>query len=255
VDLNGTIAGNMASMKTDLDIRTNLGSASVDGTFGNLTTPESFKYDAAIAARALDLGKIMQNEEAFGTITASVRAKGQGTDPKTANADITGTIQSAVINKYNYTNVQVNASIAKQQLVADMNINDPNIHLALNAKSDLSAEFPSVQLSANIDSIKTLPLHLTPEALFYRGNISGNFPVTDPKNLQGQLLITNSVLVTNNQRFVLDSIDLKAGKSDSGQFYHRSKRGNQCIIIGAVQSHTNCSCHPAKHSTVLYSCS
>ena len=218
VDVNGNIAGNMASMKTDLDIRTNLGSASVDGTFGNLTTPENFKYDAAIATRALDLGKIMQNEQALGTVTASVRAKGQGTDPKTANADITGTVQSAVINKYNYTNVSLNASIAKQQLVADMNIKDPNIHLALNAKSDLSAEFPSVQLNANIDSIKTLPLQLTPEALFYRGNISGNFPVTDPKNLQGELLITNSILVTNDQRFVLDSIDLKAGKSDSGQF-------------------------------------
>ncbi len=218
VDVNGNIAGNMASMKTDLDIRTNLGSASVDGTFGNLTTPESFKYNAAVATRGLNLGKIMQNEQSFGTVTARFTAIGQGTDPKTANAEIKGVVQSAVINKYNYTNVQFNATIAKQQLVADMNVNDPNIHLAMNAKSDLSAEFPSVQLSANIDSIKTLPLNLTPEALVYRGNITGNFPITDPKNLEGELLITNSILVTGNQRFVLDSIDLKAGKSDSGQF-------------------------------------
>ena len=218
VDLNGNIVGNMASLKTDLDIRTNLGSASVDGTFGNLTTPENLKYNAAIAARGLNLGKILQNEESFGTVTANVTAIGQGTDPKTAYAEIKGVVESAVINKYNYTNVQLNATIAKQQLVADLNVNDPNIDLDLNAKSDLSAEFPSVQISASIDSIKTLPLNLTPEALVYRGNITGNFPVTDPKNLQGELLITNSILVTNNQRFVLDSIDVKAGKSDSGQF-------------------------------------
>lgn len=218
VDVNGTVAGNMASMKTDLDIKTNLGDASVDGIFGNLTTPANLRYKTVVATRSLNLGKILQNEQSFGTVTANITAVGQGTDPKTANAKIRGVVQSAVINKYNYTNVQLNAAIANQQLTADLNVNDPNIHLALNAKSDLSAEFPSVQLTANVDSIKTLPLNLTPDALIYHGNITGNFPVTDPKNLQGELLLTNSILVTKDQRFILDSIDLKAGRTDSGQF-------------------------------------
>ena len=218
IDMNGTVNGNTASMKTDLDVRTNLGSASIDGTFGNLTTPASFKYNTVIAARSLNLGKILQNEESFGTVTANVTAVGQGTDPKTANANIKGIIQSAVINKYNYTNVRLNASIARQQLVADMDISDPNIDLTLNAKSDLSAAFPTIQLTADIDSLKTLPLQLTPQALSYHGKISGNFTSTDPKNLKGDLLLTNSIIATNNQRFALDSVALKAGKTDSGQF-------------------------------------
>lgn len=218
IDLHGTIAGNMASLKTALDVSTNLGSATVNGTFGNLTTPVSFQYNTVLTTRSLNLGKILQNEQSFGTVTANVTAIGKGTDPKTANANIKGAIQSAVINKYNYTNVQLNASIARQQLLADMNVNDPNIHLALQAKSDLSARFPAVQITAAIDSVKTLPLNLTQEVLIYRGTITGNFPVTDPKNLQGELLLTNSMLVTKDQRFVVDSIEVKAGRTDSGQF-------------------------------------
>jgi translocation and assembly module TamB len=218
MDMNGTVAGNMASMRTDLDIRTNLGSASVDGTFGNLTTPANFQYNTVLSTRSLNLGKILQNEQSFGTVTANFTAVGKGTDPKTATATIKGVIQSAVLNNYNYTNVRLDASLAGQQMVADLNVNDPNIHLALNAKSDLSAEFPTMQLSASIDSIKTLPLHLTPNAIVYRGNITGDFPVTDPKNLTGQLLVTNSVLAIEGKRFTLDSIDLAAGRTDSGQF-------------------------------------
>jgi len=218
VDASGTVAGNMASMRTDLDIRTNLGSASVDGVFGNLTSPDNFKYNTVLTTRSLNLGKILQNEQSFGSITANITAVGKGLDPKTADARINGTILSAVVNKYNYTNVKLNANLAKQQIAADIAVNDPNIHLTLNATSDLSATFPSIQFTTEIDSLKTLPLHLTPDVFVYRGTMTGNFPVTDPKNLEGQLLITNSMLVTKDQRFALDSIDLSAGRTDSGQF-------------------------------------
>lgn len=218
VDINGKINGNVGAMKTDLDIRSDMGSASIKGTLGNLTVPANFQYNATITTRSLNLGKILQNEQSFGTVTATVRAVGKGTDPKTADAKINGIVRSAVINNYNYTNAVVDATLANQKLNADFNIKDPNIHLALNAQSDLSAEFPSVQLKGNIDSIKTLPLNLTAQPLIYRGNISGNFPVTDPKNLQGELLLTNSTLVTKDQRLALDTVSLKAGRTDSGQF-------------------------------------
>ena len=218
VDLTGTVAGNMGSMKTDIDVNTNLGSASIDGIFGNLTQPEKLRYKTVIATRRLNLGKIMQNEKSFGTVTANITAVGQGTDPKTANAKVRGVIHSAVLNQYNYENVQVNAALANQQLTADLNVMDPNIHLALNATSDLSSEFPSVQIAAKVDSIKTQALKLTPDLFIYRGNITGNFPVTDPKNLEGELLLTNTILVTKDQRFVLDTVAMAAGKTDSGQF-------------------------------------
>ncbi|MBC7830093.1 MAG: translocation/assembly module TamB [Chitinophagaceae bacterium] len=218
INLNGTVTGNMASMKTDLNVNTNLGNATVDGTFGNLTTPADLQYNTVLTTQSLNLGKILQNEQSFGTVTANITAVGKGIDPKTANAKIRGIVQSAVINKYNYSNLQLNASIERQQLVADLTINDPNIHLALNAKSDLSAQFPAIQITADIDSIKALPLNLTQETLVYRGKITGNFPVTDPKNLQGELLITHSIIVTKDQRFILDSVEVKAGRTDSGQF-------------------------------------
>jgi len=48
--------------------------------------------------------------------------------------------------------------------------------------------------------------------------ITGDFPVTDPDNLEGELLVTKSLLVKGEQRLELDTIQLAAGSNDSGQF-------------------------------------
>ena len=218
MDVEGTINGNTASMKTNLDIRTNLGSASVNGTFSNFTSPTAIGYNANIATRSLNVGRIIQNEAFIGTVTANIRANGRGFDPKTANATFNGKIHSAVINKYNYQNVDIDGKVANQQATAKLNISDPNIDLTIDAESDLSSTYPGVKFTASIDSIKTMPLNFTPQPVFYHGKITGNFPVTDPARLTGEMLITQSFLVTPTARLQLDTIQLAAGKGDSGQF-------------------------------------
>src|SRR4029079_15289097 len=76
----------------------------------------------------------------------------------------------------------------------------------------------AVTLDAMIDSIKLQPLHLAHATTIYRAKIKGNFPVTDPDHLQGNLLITQSLLIRDDQRLQLDTIKLLAGNNDSGQF-------------------------------------
>jgi hypothetical protein len=78
--------------------------------------------------------------------------------------------------------------------------------------------FPSLQLVANIDSIKTQPLHLTPNAVVYRGNINADFTNTNPDDLQGQLLVTHSIIVNDQQRLQLDTLQVNAGRDDKGRF-------------------------------------
>ncbi len=84
----------------------------------------------------------------------------------------------------------------------------------------LQHSYPAVQLALHVDSIKTKSLHLTEDKIIYRGDISGNFPVTDPDHLKGDLTVTKTLLVRNDQRFEIDSIALSAGATDSGQYLH-----------------------------------
>ncbi|MES1214941.1 MAG: translocation/assembly module TamB domain-containing protein, partial [Bacteroidota bacterium] len=56
------------------------------------------------------------------------------------------------------------------------------------------------------------------ENIIYRGNITADFPVTNPDSLQGKLFITHSLLVKDAQRIQMDTIQVIAGHTDSGQY-------------------------------------
>jgi len=218
IKITGRITGGMNNINPDLVINTTLGSASIKGSVKQPSNPKKARYNVVLQTRNLNLGTILQNKENLGTLTVRITAKGRGFDPKTADAKVNGVIQSAIIKKYNYRDLTFNAGIANQQFTAKAGINDPNIHFALDASGNMAAKFPAIRLTANIDSIKTFPLHLTTDSIIYRGMITGDFPVTDPDNLNGQLLITKSLLVKGDQRLELDTVQLAAGSNDSGRF-------------------------------------
>ncbi|MEJ7739058.1 MAG: translocation/assembly module TamB domain-containing protein [Chitinophagaceae bacterium] len=220
VKLTGRVTGGMNNINPDLLLSTSLGNVSIKGNIRQASDKIRAQYDAVVETRNLNLGIILQNQQNLGTLSAKFTAKGKGYDPKTANGSISGIIHSAIIKKYNYRNLQLNASIANQQVQAKMNIDDPNIDFSLDASGNLGGKFPAVRIVANIDSIKTFPLNLTTDSILYRGVITGDFPVTDPDHLQGNLLITKSLLVKGDQRLELDTLQVAAGNNDSGQYIH-----------------------------------
>ena len=80
-----------------------------------------------------------------------------------------------------------------------------------------NGKYPSLNFIANVDSVKPQALHLTPQAIIYHGKIEGNLTNINPDSLNGNLLLTNSVLVTNGERTQLDSVRLYADNSNGQQ--------------------------------------
>jgi hypothetical protein len=158
----------------------------------------------------------------LGPFTANFKAKGRGFNPKTAVAEMDGVVQSAVFKKYNYHNLKLNGSIANQHAVVKASLKDPNLDFSIDGTGDLSGKYPAVKFTAMVDSIKTFPLGLTTQPLIYRGKIEADFPSTDPDNLEGQMLMTKSVLITSEQRMLMDTLQLVAGRNDSGHYLHLS---------------------------------
>ncbi|MEO8584478.1 MAG: hypothetical protein ABI415_11810, partial [Flavitalea sp.] len=218
INLRGTIAGSMKDGRGKLNLVTSLGNASVDGHIANPTDKKRVKYNATLSANKLNLGIILQNDSLFGPLTATIVASGSGFDPKTANANIKATVVSAVLNRYEYKDAKITAALGGQKATADFVINDPNIAINLKGMGDVSGKYPVISFTADINELKTFPLHFTTDTLEYKGNISAAFSNTDPANLQGQLLVTKSILSTPEQKYPLDTIALTAGKTDSGQF-------------------------------------
>ncbi len=217
-DLNGKLNGNMQNLTTDLALNTSSGKATVKGDFKILNDSKNIGYDAMITTQDLNLGYILKDDSTYGNVSLQLKAVGKGTDLKTANANVEGAIQSAIYKKYNYKDAIIKASIANQIAKADISIHDPNIYFSLNGTADLSAKYPAIKITSTIDSIKTKQLHFTTDDIAYHGKIDADFPISDPDNLKGNLLIENSLLIKDGQKIKLDTIKLSAGQTDSGQF-------------------------------------
>lgn len=231
-NLSGTIKGSMQQVQTSLDLHTDLGNAHVSGIAASLTDETHARYDLLAKTDRLDLGTILQDTAMLGPVTAEFRIKGTGYDPATANATLDGHLLQGVFQHYNYRDMKLTGSIANQLVDVQAGIQDPNIHLALQARADLSQTYPSVQLETMIDSIKTQALNLTSDAIIYRGKITADFPVTNPDSLEGRLLVTELLLVQNEERVKLDTLSLTAGSSDSGRFVRLHSDAIQARLEG-----------------------
>lgn len=232
MNISGDIKGNAEQMKTNILLATDLGDASVKGSFKQISDSKHAGYDVVIETRSIDLGTILQDKETLGPVTARFAAKGNGYDPKTANATINGVIHSAVFKKYNYKDLKLDGKIADQNAELRAGITDANIDFELYATADFSSQYPAVKMTTTIDSIKMQPLHLATETRIYRGKIEADFPVTNPDSLQGNLYITQLLLIQQNKRLQLDTVQLSAGRNDTvGQYI----RLNSQVVNAALE--------------------
>jgi hypothetical protein len=218
MNLYGKLHGNTGKLIGDLNLKTSLGNAFLKARTEKITNPDQSVYDLQLNTAALDLGTILQDTTNLGPVSADFHIQGNGYDTRTANASLTGKIRSAVISQYEYLDLNLKGSIANQQATIHADIVDPNIHFTANAMADLTKAYPSIQLNARIDSIKTRALHLTGNELIYRGSIRGDFTNTNPDSLDGKLFILESLLVHNQQRVQMDTIQLLAGVNDSARY-------------------------------------
>jgi translocation and assembly module TamB len=217
MNLTGRIKGGMKNMGANLALNTSLGSAKVNGTISNADDKYKARYNAVISATGLNVGAITQQPQNVGIVSAKFTVSGIGYDPDRANAKVNGVVTSANVMKYNYQNLIFDASIANQKFTANASIDDPNIDLDINAEGSLAGNLPGFVVTANIDSIKTLPLHLTPDAIVYRGKITANVPELNLDALNGDIMVTNSLLVMNNQRVALDTLSVIATNQNNQQ--------------------------------------
>ena len=209
-NLAGTFNGGISSFKTNLRLNSNYGSAKAIAAMkaGKRAGAESFNADVQFAN--FNVGRLIRQEANIGRVTASGKIQGTGTDPKFMSAKFSAVAQKAELKKYAYRNLVLNGTIARQNVTAFAKMNDPNLKFNLNAKSNISGTYPSVDLVLDVDSVNFQALKLYNEDLRFRGKIIANMPSTNPDRLIGTVEASNLLVVSKGKRYQLDSVNMVA---------------------------------------------
>ncbi|HZH94600.1 MAG TPA: hypothetical protein VEY06_01895, partial [Flavisolibacter sp.] len=215
--LNGTLSGNMAALSTNLNLATSAGNVGLTGRFSNLTKPASARYNATIRATSLQLGSILRNKVPVGTLSANFSFAGTGFTPDAINTKFKGVVYSVGYNKYNYRNVRLDGSLRQNVFAVNADVADPNIDLTIAASGDIKAS--AFRINALVDSIKTLPLNFTTQALSFKGKIDGDINAGNPDLLDASVYLTDALLVSGVNRLPIDTLQLLAGRNDTAAQY------------------------------------
>lgn len=204
LSLQGKFKGSAQNFKTNLALNSSFGNAKVDALFDQRIKKRE-KYDANVSLQEFDLGRLIENDS-IGKITLKAKVKGNGLDPKTANAFVDGIVQKAVFNRYTYKDLTLKGNIENGSFAVKSGMEDPNLNFNLTASGDTKEKYPTVKLKLNLDiaDLEKLNLHAGPMKL--RGNVDADITNSNPDFLNGKVFLSNIQILQDAEPIVLDSI-------------------------------------------------
>jgi hypothetical protein len=204
LNLQGNFKGSVQNFKTKLALNSSFGNAKVDALFDQRIKKKE-KYDAEVSLQDFDLGRLIKNDS-IGKITLKAKVKGNGLDPKTANAVIDGLVEKAVFNRYAYKDLALKGNIENGSFAVKSGMKDPNLNFDLTASGDTKDKYPTVKLKLNLDiaDLEKLNLHAGPMKL--RGNVDADITNSNPDYLNGKVFLSNVQILQDKEPIVLDSV-------------------------------------------------
>ena len=205
---SGKFKGSINNFKTKLALNSSYGKANVDALFDN-RIKNIEKYDATIAFMDFNLGRLIKNDS-LGEITGNAKVKGQGLNPKTANAQLVAIVKKANFNKYTYSNMALKGTIVKGNFDVKADSKDPNLKFKLDANGRFKDKYPAVKLNLNLDiaDLEKLNLHAGPLKL--RGNVVADIANSNPDYLNGEIVASNVQILQVAEPIVLDKVKIIA---------------------------------------------
>ncbi|MFM1794217.1 MAG: hypothetical protein RL642_602, partial [Bacteroidota bacterium] len=119
-------------------------------------------------------------------------------------------LSSLRFNGYNYSNLYLKGSFAKNQLQTSLEINDQNLMAELDAMIDLRDTIPQTFATIDIISSDLQKINITSLPLQFKGRTEIDLLGDDPDNLNGTAKFSNLTVYRHNQAYNFDSLRFHA---------------------------------------------
>ena len=197
---------------TNLQARTSYGDLAFSGTLGKARADGQQPLVGTFAVQGFAFGKLLK-DPTIGRVTATgrINATGNLKDPGTLVGKVQADVRSARYNGYTYHGVKATVDLDRNRYVINASSkSDPNLDLDLTAVVNLrDAKNPTYEVTKlNLRGANLTALGFyTGGDLRVQGNLTANLRGSDLNSLNGTFSGTKIVIVRDNQRFPLDSLN------------------------------------------------
>ena len=170
-----------------------------------------------IETQRFNLQQITDNND-LGDLAASIKVVG---NLRQKMFQVDGRIGRIDFKGYSYQHIDINGALKNETLSGHCSINDPNIVATIESKGGISLSRHHYVLNAEISRFRPSAINLLKGKLGdtnYAANILANISGSNLNNLDGLLKISSFKAQRSDETYELQSLQVKAGKSNNDHF-------------------------------------
>ena len=129
--------------------RTEAGMLRTDLSFQQDTLGGGIHLSGLLASERFDVGRVL-GEGPLGAVTCDIRVDAAGPDLEGLEADIRGEVPLITLNRYEATDITLNARLEQDYFSGELSSRDPNLFLDFKGTADLRGRAPVVDFTADL---------------------------------------------------------------------------------------------------------
>ncbi|MEZ4954983.1 MAG: translocation/assembly module TamB domain-containing protein [Saprospiraceae bacterium] len=229
LDFSGNFDGFFVDFVADGFLKTDIGTASMDANMKLRGGRETALYSGDLQLNNFNLGVWTDNKD-FGKISFSTSVKeGVGLTLNSAEAKLSGRIDSLNFKNYIYSNVQLDGELKKNLFNGDLVVEDKNINLKFGGEVNFTDSIPAFDFKTDIKQLAIKKLNLSEKDLQFSGKAALKLKGKRLSDIVGDAEVTDFQVVKNQtDTLYLDKAVVASTLSEMGDkhFQILSNLGN-----------------------------
>ncbi len=205
-----TFKGNFTGFYNDFvafgNLTTKIGTITSDIQLKQKSDDSPVTYSGKLKTNQFDLGTYYGLADVMRNITLDVNIVGKGLSLNNINATIIGNVASFEFQKYNYKNIDVKGSFAKNVFNGQFEVEDENVALNFDGDIDLTGKYPYLNFKSEVKHADLFNLNLfkTKNKINFSTTADVKLTGDDIDNLFGSIHLSNTHFIQNEK-----SVDIK----------------------------------------------
>ncbi len=205
--VNGSLQSGVGSLHTDLMIST-------DSANGNRS------YSGSISSGDLQLGKLLNKEEKFGTADFNIELQGLTYQGKYPESHIKGEIASLEYSGYRYENIVMDGVYRNGGFNGHIGVDDTNGSVHIIGNFNTEQPVPVFNLTARIQNLRPHELNLTEEYkdTDFAFNLTADFTGNSIDDMMGRISIDSLQMnAPDDGSYALENLTITAGQVEGSK--------------------------------------
>jgi len=202
---SGNFEGKINNFIVSGDLKSNLGSIHENLNF-NLKDSKLPIYKGFLSTNNFNINGLFNNP-ILGHLSIKGDISGEGFNSKTLNTYFNGHIDQFGFNKYDYRNIDINATFKKNEFNGQLLVNDSSLKIdGLNGKIKINDGNLDFNLFGDLKFADLKKLNISDKEITTKGFFDLNFKGNNIDDFLGEARVFNSELNYDNKNFKIDSL-------------------------------------------------